>query len=181
MRTVMDAIPSHLNLRYLKTDMQGFDFDAISSIGADLTRFHYVKNEVDFSGNEFSQTANSTRNDFCLDHWPHMIRMGFRFLQIASNKKIFMHTASQVEALCARGEGKETLPVQFDAFWISPNCNTARPPVLRKEWPSLAAHLATCQLHSETTQSGTEPAFETDKVKDALFWAKRGKWKGIVP
>ena len=33
MRAVLDAIPSHMTLWYLKTDMQGHDFEAISSVG----------------------------------------------------------------------------------------------------------------------------------------------------
>ena len=177
MRAVMDAIPPGMQPLFLKTDMQGFDFQAIRSVGADLTRFHYVKNEVDYSGNIAYQTAASTRNDFCLDLLPHMTRLGFRFLQLASDTNILMHKRSQADALCARGEAKERLPVVFDAYWISPRCNSTRPPVIRKEWPSLSVKGDHCQVHKDNQGTG----FETAEVKDAIFRARRGQWVGYIP
>ena len=189
MRAVLDAVPPHMSLLFLKTDMQGYDFKAVGSVGAALMRFHYVKNEVDFSLSKTYRTATGARNDFCLDHLPHMVRLGFRFLQVAIHEtNILAHDLSGAEALCKLGptdvlpahlaslkipdlKGTLLAGTNLDAYWISPRCDTPRPPVRRKEWPSLAVNFSICQLHSAPTHANVD--WETSEVRNALFWGRR--------
>lgn len=67
MTTVMDSFP---NIQLIKTDMQGFDFTAFRSVGAERLASYQVPHlftEVHLGG--MSSYANTT-NDLCLDWLP---------------------------------------------------------------------------------------------------------------
>ena len=183
MRAVLAAIPPTMKLLYLKTDMQGHDFEAISSVGANLTRAQYVKNEVDFPAwpwqpGKFKQSAADVRNDFCLDHWPHMTRLGFRFLQLAEGKNILLHSAQAAQAFCNLGAMDPRPPAfapysiggNLDAYWISPLCDTPRPPAPSDEWPTFLGLFEgkPCEMHP--AEEGRPVQWVSDKVREKLFW-----------
>ena len=183
MQAVLAAIPPSTKLLYLKTDMQGHDFEAISSVGANLTRAQYVKNEVDFPAwpwqpGKFKQSAADVRNDFCLDHWPHMTRLGFRFLQLAEGKNILLHSAQAAQAFCNLGAMDPRPPAfapysiggNLDAYWISPLCDTPRPPAPSDEWPTFLGLFEgkPCEMHP--AEEGRPVQWVSDKVREKLFW-----------
>jgi hypothetical protein len=43
MTTLLDSIPREINIKHLKTDMQGFDFAAVSSAGRAIRRIPEVR------------------------------------------------------------------------------------------------------------------------------------------
>ena len=69
--TLVESIPLTVKLWYLKTDMQGFDFDALRS-AADVLRTgraQYVMSEVWW---DRYQSYAGQSNDFCLHQYPLM-------------------------------------------------------------------------------------------------------------
>uniref|UniRef100_A0A7S3NHY6 Methyltransferase FkbM domain-containing protein n=1 Tax=Aureoumbra lagunensis TaxID=44058 RepID=A0A7S3NHY6_9STRA len=74
MSDIFKAIPPELEVWYLKTDMQGFDFQAIVSGGEYIKRAHYILTETWF-GNV--QSYSNVQNDFCKHLFPYMISMNF--------------------------------------------------------------------------------------------------------
>ena len=91
LQMLLQAIPLHVEILLLITDMQGYDFVAIQSAGTSLRRVPYLRTEVNLGNN--NAYVNVT-ND--LDrHWqPHMKEMGYRMVKLKTNG----------------GEG--------DAFWV---------------------------------------------------------------
>eukprot|EP00966_Prymnesium_polylepis_P000585 13191-Prymnesium_polylepis.1 len=64
MRILLRSLPPAVTVRQVKTDMQGHDFLALSSAGAELRRVHYLQTEVWFAK---TSTYEGARNDFCTD------------------------------------------------------------------------------------------------------------------
>jgi FkbM family methyltransferase len=72
-----------VDIKYLKTDMQGHDFRAISSAGTLLRKIPYIETET------FPNDAIQYKdvfNDLCRDWLPYMTRLGY-VLQAARNDK----------------------------------------------------------------------------------------------
>lgn len=74
MRHLLDAIPPHINILYLKTDMQGHDFVALKSAGAALQRVQRVKAETYCKGFSY---YGGVRNSYEQDLLPLMRSLGF--------------------------------------------------------------------------------------------------------
>ena len=88
---LLQAIPLHVEIQLLITDMQGYDFVAIQSAGTSLLRVPYLRTEVHLSDNHaYVNVTNDLER-----HWkPHMKEMGYRMVKLKTNG----------------GEG--------DAFWV---------------------------------------------------------------
>ena len=84
MRQILKAIPSHVAIPYIKTDMQGYDFAAVSSAEEYLFQRNvdYLFTEVYFYKNP---TYEGVSNDFCTDWWPHMRRVGYDLIYMQEN------------------------------------------------------------------------------------------------
>lgn len=76
MTTILDSLPPPpLELWYLKTDMQGFDFTAVGSAEPRLLRrAHYLNTEVYLGG---VATYEGVSNDYCSQWLPFMLSQGF--------------------------------------------------------------------------------------------------------
>ena len=76
LRQILSAIPQHIAIPYIKTDMQGYDFLAVAAAQDFLfqRKVDYVYTEV-YVHNLPSYQGVS--NDFCTDWWPHMRRVGY--------------------------------------------------------------------------------------------------------
>lgn len=85
MKTLLAALDERVDLWYLKTDMQGFDFQAFVA-GAHLVkeRAHYVMTEVWWAN---FQSYNDLKNDFCKDHWPFFTALGFELVDVEDGYK----------------------------------------------------------------------------------------------
>jgi hypothetical protein len=75
MSEVIVSIPPEINIRYLKTDMQGHDFISVESAGTQIQRIDYIKTEVSYHN---ARTYANIDNDFCRNWLPHMTALGFR-------------------------------------------------------------------------------------------------------
>lgn len=73
---ILHAIPTHIHIPYIKTDMQGHDFAAIAAAGPMLFErgVDYIMTEVFFHD---ETSYEGVQNDFCHDWWPHMQRVGY--------------------------------------------------------------------------------------------------------
>ena len=79
--TLVESIPLTVKLWYLKTDMQGFDFDALRS-AADVLRSgraQYVMSEVWW---DRYQSYAGQNNDFCLHQYPLMRALGYELVDV---------------------------------------------------------------------------------------------------
>ena len=74
---ILNAIPAHVDIPYIKTDMQGYDFAAIAAAGHTLFQrgVDYLFTEAYFLG---ESSYEGVQNDFCDDWWPHMQRVGYK-------------------------------------------------------------------------------------------------------
>lgn len=79
MQSVLDSIPAEVSTPFVKTDMQGADFEAIASVGRGIQRFGWLHTEVWHHG---CKSYEQFDNDFCRDWYPHMTQMGYRVLDI---------------------------------------------------------------------------------------------------
>ena len=113
MEDVIDAVPPQVPIPIAKLDMQGYDFQAISSVKdrAKLHRLVNLETEV-YTGS--TQTYKDTTNHFCTQWLPHMTGMGMRCTRIT--------TAHQgVKAIedsdCGHYCQNDNKNAEADAFW----------------------------------------------------------------
>jgi hypothetical protein len=74
MDMLLKSIPEHIDIVWLKTDMQGFDFEAIKSAGRALLRVSKLSTEVYCGG---LRTYAGVNNDLALDWMEYMDSIGF--------------------------------------------------------------------------------------------------------
>ena len=75
MSALLGSLRDDLDLWYLKTDMQGFDYTgALHAAGSGIGRFHYVASEVHLLGVE---AYAGVSNDYCARTLPWMLSHGF--------------------------------------------------------------------------------------------------------
>lgn len=80
---VLDSIPLDIEIAFIKTDMQGFDFKAVSSVGKALVS-RGVKRLLTEVYLENTNTYEDVENDFCL-HWiQYMSSVGYAIHQLGS-------------------------------------------------------------------------------------------------
>jgi len=75
---VLMSLSIDVELWYLKTDMQGFDFDTLKGGGVLITRAHYVLSEVWWNK---VRTYEGVDNDFCVNQYPLMTKLGFELIK----------------------------------------------------------------------------------------------------
>ena len=134
MRAVMKSLPSHVPFVYLKSDMQGYDFAALSSVGEQLLRAQFLRTEANFN---LRAGYKNVRNDFCSNWLPHMTRLGFILRGVRGEyaNDNASHVVSPAAAAKHCSDGKPFAFVEADAYWASPQRSVARPPVRKVEWP----------------------------------------------
>jgi hypothetical protein len=74
MDMLLNSIPEHIDIVWLKTDMQGFDLEAIKSAGRKLLRVWKLTTEVHCTG---LQSYAGAKNDLALDWLEYMDSIGF--------------------------------------------------------------------------------------------------------
>ena len=149
MRTVLQSIPADIELWFLKTDMQGYDWRALGSVGDELRRVHYLTTEVYVGGHH---TYSGVKNDYCRQWLPHMLRIGFvplglfrdlprpkmELYQISRNESLGSPRARHEQAaldFCARmrreagGTETATLYEAINAYWLLRGTKMPPPPI----------------------------------------------------
>ena len=147
MRTVLQSIPADIELWFLKTDMQGYDWRALGSVGRELRRAHYLTTEVYVGGH---YTYSGVQNDYCRQWLPHMLRLGYvplglfrdqprpkMDLYTISNESLGSPQARHEQAaleFCARtrmeADGAKTTTVyEANAYWLLRGSKMPPPPV----------------------------------------------------
>ena len=113
MLDVMAWVPTGVPIKTLKTDMQGFDFNAVASLPRhQLTRVDSIMTEVYLAAAPYS----GVQNDFCRDWVPFIKSVGCTIQSIVEqceNKKL---PGAEVAAFCREG-GRRLGDCEADAFW----------------------------------------------------------------
>ena len=129
--TVLRAVPPNVTIALLKTDIQGHDFEAISSVPRSLLRrAPYLKTEVFLHGHS---SYNGVQNDFCNDFVPHLTRAGYQLAALVGleTRRATMRGNPQAEAFCSQNRARQqnlpgALAFEADAYWVLEG--TAQPP-----------------------------------------------------
>ncbi len=82
LRDILHAIPPHVRILQLKTDMQGFDFTAIVAAGTSLRRVERIYNEC--LGPTENDIYENVDNRF-LSYQPRMLGLGFSIVGYRQN------------------------------------------------------------------------------------------------
>ena len=81
LQQIIQAIPPHVQIPYIKTDMQGHDFAAVSAAGTNLFKrgVDYLFTEVYFND---EASYKGVHNDLCRDWWPYMQTVGYELVYL---------------------------------------------------------------------------------------------------
>jgi FkbM family methyltransferase len=142
--SILNAIPSTVNVSFLKTDMQGFDFVAIKAAGQALRdRVNHIMNEVWFD-DTYTYYAE---NDLCRDWLPLMTELGYDLTKIDVQIGMFDGSSGEstdvetIKAVCEKQLHEHPVRptveenpglVEGNAFWVRldaidvefPSCET---------------------------------------------------------
>lgn len=109
---IFEYIPKHVTIRHMKTDMQGFDFTAISSVNPkELARVQTLKTEVYLDVNQYS----NVQNDFCRQWLPFMKKNGWKIDTLSSQCNYKTWKGVEAENICLQNDKKSC---EYDANWI---------------------------------------------------------------
>jgi len=141
MRSVLDSIPTDITLWFIKTDMQGFDFRALSSAGRKLCRAHYLSTEV-WVGNH--KSYNDVKNDYCAQWLPHMLKLDYVPVGLVRDqprpkRNLFVATKNESFALAheraarsfcqTQSEEESAALYEANAYWMLRDTDMPPPPV----------------------------------------------------
>ena len=135
---IMASIPSFVNIAFLKTDMQGADFEAVKATGKNIRRIGWVVTEV---WHRNCTTYENFRNDFCRDWLPHMTSMGYH-IAAEENCPDIRSNVHRIHEYCNE-ERTRTTPdscqgiVECDILWLRNDIdirNSKLPPVVKFEF-----------------------------------------------
>mmetsp|Transcript_37251 Transcript_37251/g.92726 ORF Transcript_37251/g.92726 Transcript_37251/m.92726 type:complete len:145 (+) Transcript_37251:187-621(+) len=141
MRTVLSSIPVKTDIHFMKTDMQGTDFSALSSAGTLLQRVHYLRVECWIKN---IYTYVGVNNDFCRHLFPYMTSIGFELLHMHGNSKARKEVnnyagvrghAAAVE-YCEREKAEKQRVGTFEADAYFRRAGTRLEPPEGRDWPS---------------------------------------------
>ena len=107
---ILDSIPIDIDIPFIKTDMQGFDFRAVKSVGESLVA-RGVKRLLTEVYLDNIQTYEDVENDLCL-HWiQYMNSLGYKLHRLGR--------LSGSEALmnCKTSYNKTSGLAEADAYW----------------------------------------------------------------
>ena len=134
MEDVLAAIPPSMELTYLKTSLQGWDFTALSSARNALQRAHYVKTEVSTQG---ISSYRFVKNDFCRDWIPHMEALGYELVrlrvggsvQLSSVREALRHCKGELARFPKRGHSAKGAEheIEGEAYWRRANTTLPAP------------------------------------------------------
>ena len=109
---IFEYIPKHVTIRHMKTDMQGFDFTAISSVHPnELRRVQTLKTEVYLDVNQYS----NVQNDFCRQWLPFMKKNGWKIDTLWSQCNYKTWKGVEAENICLQKDKKSC---EYDANWL---------------------------------------------------------------
>ena len=127
---VLEAVPKHLSIPFMRSDIQGNDFKALSPAGVLLRRAAKIETEC-YTSNV--QAYRTSPNDLCR-HWiPFMDKIGFRIIDIShgdTSKKALWNcrppacavTQEHVDKVCNADFAKNGREYNPDSVGIS-ECN----------------------------------------------------------
>eukprot|EP00889_Picochlorum_renovo_P005735 jgi/Picre1/32765/NNA_001051.t1 len=110
-RDVLDSIPLEVEISFIKTDMQGLDFKAVSSVGTYLRerKVKRLKTEVYLDN---VRTYEGVKNDFCLSFLPYMTSIGYKLFQVGKE------TPEQARKHCDTHFEERPGLQEYDAYWV---------------------------------------------------------------
>lgn len=87
--TLLESIPEDVEIKYILTDMQGYDFGAVAAAGHLLAQrgIKYIETEV--FPDDVVQYVNAN-NDFCRDWLPHMLSHGYVLYQVRTDRGVLV-------------------------------------------------------------------------------------------
>jgi FkbM family methyltransferase len=149
LQSVLDAIPPSIDIPFLKSDIQGADFEVIASVGSDLLRVRWLLTEVWHSN---LQLYKGVRNDFCGQWLPHMTRLGYSVRGLRAHSLFYPESADCLDLMehshdlaahCARRRVLHPDPrpgsEECDILWARDDVDWRD----EQQWPPVAGELQT--------------------------------------
>lgn len=172
MHSVLNSIPDHVRIPYLKTDMQGADFSALRSVGDLLRRIPWIASEV---WHHNSVMYKGFDNDFCR-HWlPHMTSMGY--LVAAISKTDFNMCNDVIESVRLNaGDGQAAIETFCEDSIL--------------QYPVQTERYCECDIlwvhQSEYLDGAIPPLPPVSKIGEFFVAEKTSHWiaptaKGVIP
>lgn len=134
---VLEGIPPEVEIWFIKTDMQGHDFEALAGGGELLKRVHYLRVEA-WAENVYSYEG--AHNDFCNDHFPYFTALGFEFVELTGywkHHRFKGHDAAAAFCALHKDDKAHHGIRDVDAFWRRKG-TTMPPPPSQFENPVMA-------------------------------------------
>jgi FkbM family methyltransferase len=111
---ILESIPRDVDIRLIKTDIQGLDFQVISSVGEAL-RERGVERLVTEVYLENTNAYDGVHNDFCM-HWKdYMKNIGYKLLGLEIGSRVL--DESETSALCSHDYKQATGVKEGNAYW----------------------------------------------------------------
>jgi len=131
--SILNAMPDTVKIELLVTDMQGFDFPAVSAAGKLLTeKVTHIITEV-FTDDV--QAYMDQENDLCRDWIPRMTELGYTLEPPIKFGREILLSADQITAKCEEQLAKNPSRPIKPAKGHSPNANWVRNDVLDVPFP----------------------------------------------
>lgn len=84
LRDVIQSIPSNVDIDFILTDMQGYDFMAIQSAGDFLAQRNVKRLKTEVYMDD-TVTYVGVHNDFCRDWLPYMLSIGYELVHLSGS------------------------------------------------------------------------------------------------
>ena len=133
MTSVMQSVPDELTIWFLKTDMQGHDFAALSSCGALLRRIDWIMAEVYTHSNLSEATYVSASNRYCEDFVPHMASIGFLPWGVTTHRPHaaihhFGKSQQAADEWCRQDFARKINARETNGYWVRNDSKLPPPP-----------------------------------------------------
>jgi hypothetical protein len=119
-RTILESL-RHYKIDLIQTDMQGHDFEAVSSVGGFLKEAG-VKRLITEVCKDNIATYEGVNNDLCRDWLPHMTSIGYVFEGLDKINEGF-HNAEEIQISCKKAlenknvEAPKAGREEYNAYW----------------------------------------------------------------
>ena len=186
--SVLALVPSRMSVWLLKTDMQGHDFPALSSLTRDeLRRAHYVQAEASLYNIPSYAGAS---NDFCAHHVPLLQSAGYRLEALHSElmaAKEAYARLSESQALVVRGKSLAP-PPEAEEEVRTRGSKPERP----RACTALAADVTPCcwmrvcrrrRRRSTSLRCCARRSTRRRRQRSSSSWARRRRgvaWRGVA-
>lgn len=109
-KDILDAIPPSVEIHFIKTDMQGMDFEAITSVGK-MLRERGVQRLMTKVYLDNVRTYQDVHNDFCRDWLDYMTSLGYTLFHLGQDPP------AEAIRRCEKANKEKVGLKETDAYW----------------------------------------------------------------